>query len=519
MPPPGGRHDHRLNRSRIRGHPGRGRRRRQHGLRRGRRLRLRPLGLQGRRPPPAHAPGHLQPGAPHHGRPMDRARRTRRLRGHRRTERIQRQPRQGPAHPTTRLGLARTGPRPRTRHQGRGRRGPGSARGAHRRVQRTRQGDRNPARRHHRRGGTPHRPYDRMETTRRTPQTGLAGNPQAQDRRPTRTGRPDPTMARQTAGRSPRHQHRRHVAGGRLAPGQDHRTGTDRLPGRGHPPRRTARRPPDTRPDGTRTARRRRHGTHRTHPRHMDAQQHPGRSRTPPRRHPARPHGPRRHRQPGRRTRHPPLRENNPDPLPCRTGRRRPRARQPRRTQHVRRPHTRPIHQPDDPRHGKTRHGRVRPDRPARLGSRGGHPAHPGHAGRRKPAERRPGEGRRIPAREPARGQRAHRPRRHRKDDRHARRRPSMGDPAREGIRARPDPVRPGQGRARRQHRHQRDHRRQAPRQRVRTAPGAGRRTATRIPVPARRGPPPNATGYAAPSANPTPGNRPASSTPASSSS
>ena len=358
MPPPGGRHDHRLLRSRIRGHPGRGRRRRQHGLRRGRRLRLRPLGLQGRRPPPAHAPGHLQPGAPHHGRPMDRARRTRRLRGHRRTERIQRQPRQGPAHPTTRLGLARTGPRPRTRHQGRGRRGPGSARGAHRRVQRTRQGDRNPARRHHRRGGTPHRPYDRMETTRRTPQTGLAGNPQAQDRRPTRTGRTDPTMARQTAGRSPRHQHRRHVAGGRLAPGQDHRTGTDRLPGRGHPPRRTARRPPDTRPDGTRTARRHCHGTHRTHPRHMDAQQHPGRSRTPPRRHPARPHGPRRHRQPGRRTRHPPLRENNPDPLPCRPSRRRPRARQPRRTQHVRRPHTRPIHQPDDPRHGKTRHGR-----------------------------------------------------------------------------------------------------------------------------------------------------------------
>ena len=269
-------------------------------------------------------------------------------------------------------------------------------------------------------------------------------------------------MARQTAGRSPRHQHRRHVAGGRLAPGQDHRTGTDRLPGRGHPPRRTARRPPDTRPDGTRTARRRCHGTHRTHPRHMDAQQHPGRSRTPPRRHPARPHGPRRHRQPGRRTRHPPLRENNPDPLPCRTGRRRPRARQPRRTQHVRRPHTRPIHQPDDPRHGKTRHGHVRPGRPARLGTRGGHPAHPVHAGRRKPAERRPGEGRRIPAREPARGQRAHRPRRHRKDDHHARRRPSMGDPAREGIRARPDP---------------------------------------------------------APSANPTPGNRPASSTPDSSSS
>lgn len=126
-------------------------------------------------------------------------------------------------------------------------------------------------------------------------------------------------------------------------------------------------------------------------------------------------------------------------------------------------PHTRPIHQPDDPRHGKTRHGHVRPGRPSRLGTRGGHPAHPVHAGRRKPAERRPGEGRRIPAREPARGQRAHRPRRHRKDDHHARRRPSMGDPAREGIRARPDPVRPGQGRARRQHRHQRDHHRQAP--------------------------------------------------------
>lgn len=36
-------------------------------------------------------------------------------------------------------------------------------------------------------------------------------------------------------------------------------------------------------------------------------------------------------------------------------------------------------------------------------------------------------------------------------------------------------PVRPGQGRARRQHRHQRDHHRQAPRQRVRTAPGADR--------------------------------------------
>ena len=34
-----------------------------------------------------------------------------------------------------------------------------------------------------------------------------------------------------------------------------------------------------------------------------------------------------------------------------------------------------------------------------------------------------------------------------------------------------------------------------------------------------RLAPPPNATGYAAPSANPTPGNRPASSTPDSSSS